>query len=68
MAGIKKKLLEISDHTHADYGKWLSKDELNTYLSASQETVRACEELAGVVWNPIVCHWANQRCLDTCRC
>lgn len=51
MAGLEKRLLEISDHTHADYGQWLSKEDLAAYTSPSAETLRLVKrwlEEAGV--------------------
>ncbi|CEJ82960.1 hypothetical protein VHEMI02997 [[Torrubiella] hemipterigena] len=51
MAGLEKRLMEISDHTHADYGKWLSKEDMAAYTSPSAETLRLVKswlEEAGV--------------------
>lgn len=38
--GLRKKLMDISDHTSPNYGKWLSKEELEAYTTPSEETVR----------------------------
>lgn len=39
MAGLQKKLLEVSHPDHASYGKWLSKDDMEQYTKPSQESV-----------------------------
>lgn len=38
--GLATKLMDISNPTSANYGKWLSKDELEVYTSPSVETVQ----------------------------
>ncbi|KAK2608358.1 hypothetical protein QQS21_003043 [Conoideocrella luteorostrata] len=40
MAGLQKKLMDISDPNSANYGKWLSKEELESYTAASEESVK----------------------------
>ncbi len=39
MAGLQKKLLEISHPDHADYGKWLSKDDMENYTKPSSQSI-----------------------------
>ncbi|OAQ65203.1 family S53 protease-like protein [Pochonia chlamydosporia 170] len=41
MGGLQKKLLDISDPKSANYGKWLSKDELEAFTSPSEESVKS---------------------------
>ena len=37
MDGLQQKLLSISDPSNAEYGQWLSKDEVNTILARVQK-------------------------------
>lgn len=37
-AGLESRLMEVSDPDHADYGKWLSADDVAGYFSPSAET------------------------------
>ncbi|CEJ82374.1 hypothetical protein VHEMI02443 [[Torrubiella] hemipterigena] len=43
MAGLHNRLMEISDHTHADYGKWLTKEEVAEYSVPCSETIKIVE-------------------------
>lgn len=51
MAGLQKRLMEISDYQHADYGKWLSKEQLEAYTSPADNTlqfVKSWLEVSGI--------------------
>lgn len=37
-AGLEARLSEISDPAHADYGKWLSKEDVDSHFEPTQET------------------------------
>ncbi|CEJ91881.1 hypothetical protein VHEMI07567 [[Torrubiella] hemipterigena] len=39
IAGLQKRLAEIADHKHADYGKWLTREQMEAYTAPSDETV-----------------------------
>ncbi|CAO1631225.1 unnamed protein product [Sympodiomycopsis kandeliae] len=39
--GLEKRLMEVSDPEHATYGRWLSRAEISSYTSPSQDTKRA---------------------------
>ncbi|KAJ7628119.1 subtilisin-like protein [Mycena rosella] len=41
ITGLEQRLLQISSPSHPDYGKWLSKDEVNAHVTPTQETVDA---------------------------
>ncbi|KHN94998.1 family S53 protease-like protein [Metarhizium album ARSEF 1941] len=41
MAGLRKKLMDISNPKSANYGNWLLKDELETFTSPSEESVKS---------------------------
>lgn len=38
-AGLEKRLLEISDPLHGDYGNYLSTEQINAFISPSDDTV-----------------------------
>lgn len=37
-AGLERRLLEISDPSHSDYGNWLSRDEVDAHFEPTPET------------------------------
>ncbi|CAO1637627.1 unnamed protein product [Parajaminaea phylloscopi] len=37
-SGLEARLTQISDPAHADYGKWLSKEDVDRHFAPSQET------------------------------
>ncbi|KAJ7626996.1 subtilisin-like protein [Roridomyces roridus] len=43
VTGLEKRLLEISSPAHPDYGKWMSKDEVEAHVTPSRETTDAVQ-------------------------
>lgn len=39
ITGLQRRLAEIADHKHADYGKWLTREQMEAYTAPSDETV-----------------------------
>ncbi|CEJ80668.1 hypothetical protein VHEMI00839 [[Torrubiella] hemipterigena] len=44
MAGLQAKLLDVSNPSSRNYGKWLSKDELNSYTKPSEQTLQLVKQ------------------------
>lgn len=41
MSGLQKKLMDVSDPKSANYGKWLSKEELEAFTAPSEDSVKS---------------------------
>jgi len=50
VAALERRLQEVSDPSHAEYGAWLSSEEVTALVGATHQTVRAAEA------------WLQQQC------